>query len=786
MQVFLNSLSKLEFFKVKQRIARYALSDFGREKILNLHPITSFSDIQFALDITSEMKILLESDDLLPIDELTDVRPQLNRAGILDSVVTGQELFSIGISLQIARKVSSYFSRRKDKYLLLFNTVEQIYIDKILEFNIDRAIDETGKIKDTATIELRKIRREISDKTEHLRKKLENILKSVSSQGWAQEELITTRDGRMVIPIKTENKNRLPGFIHSTSSSGATVFIEPTETLELNNDVRTLQFQETKEIERILRDLTSQVRNVKDQLFNNINILSTIDFLQAKSKYSIEILASAPKLARDGVSHLVEARHPILLMKHKRAEVVPLTMEIGREYSTLIITGPNAGGKSVVIKTFGLLVLMFQSGLHIPASDESLLSVYDKIFVDIGDEQSIEDDLSTFSSHLVSLKEIIEKADDKSLVLIDEIGAGTDPTEGSALAQAILEDLTKRKAHTLVTTHHGTLKAFAYETDGIENGAMEFNHETITPTYRFKAGVPGSSYAFEMAKRMGISDNILKRSNSYRGDLQHNLENLLSDLELKSQQMKAEVTRSREDNAKLESMILEYTQKNKEIQKQAKEIKSKALLDGKQILDKANTLIEKTIQDLRQQGGNKESIKKAKDEILKLKVEHEILEKEIILDEPTVMEDLFSVGDLVKLKGGSETGEIISQIGTSSFNVLFGQLKINTKKSELVKVSSKEKKRYGSTIEYDLDKEKPTTEIDLRGMLGEEAIIAIDKFIDTSILHGLHRIDLIHGKGTGALRKKITEYLKKHPSIKSIRLGEWNEGGHGVTVVELK
>jgi DNA mismatch repair protein MutS2 len=783
MQDFLNSCNKLEFFKVKQRIVRYALSEFGREKILNLQPSSSPSEIQYTLDLTSEMKALLESDDPLPMDGLTDIRPQLSRASILDSIITVGEIYSIGISLQIARKVSSFFSKRKNTYILLNEIVEPIYIDKILEFNIDRAIDENGNIKDTATAELRKIRREIGERTDQLRKKLENILKSVSSQGWAQEEIITARDGRMVIPIKIENKNRLPGFIHSSSSSGATVFIEPTETLELNNDLRTLQFQETKEIERILRDLTTQVRTVKDQLSNNIQILSTLDFFHAKGKYSIEILGCAPKISEKGFSILVDARHPLLLMRHRREEVFPLTLEIGKDYSTLIITGPNAGGKSVAIKTFGLMVLMVQSGLHIPASSESIFNVYSKIFVDIGDDQSIENDLSTFSSHLVSLKEIIERADDKSLVLIDEIGAGTDPTEGSALAQSILEDLTKKKVHTLVTTHHGTLKAFAYETDGIENGAMEFDHETLTPTYRFKSGVPGSSYAFEMAKRMGIARYILDNANSYRGESHHNLENLLAELELRSQQMKVELSSAREANIKLENLISEYTQKNKTIQKEVKEIKAKALHDVKQILDKANSVIEKAIQEIRQQSGSKNSIKFAKDEIQKLREEHVSLLHET--EEESSLEDPLQVGDNVKLKGGTEIGKIIERSGTSAFNILFGQLKIKANRSELVKVSLNKKNKYESTIAFSSTDERISPEIDLRGMMGEEAINAIDKYIDSAVLHGLHRIDLIHGKGTGALRVKITEYLKKHSAIKSFRLGDWNEGGHGVTVVEL-
>jgi DNA mismatch repair protein MutS2 len=786
MQDFLNSFDKLEFYKVKQRIAKYAISEYGKEKILNLLPTNSIPLIQFQLDVTSEMKLLLESDDPLPIDNLIDIRSHLNRASILDSILAANEIYAVGMTLKISRIISSYFSRRKINYPLLNKLIEPTYIDKILEYNIDRAIDENGKVKDNATNELRKIRIAMSETTELLRKKLGQILKAVSQQGWAQEEIITSRDGRMVIPIKIENKNRIPGFIHSSSSSGATVFIEPTETLELNNDLRTLQFQEIREIEKILKDLTNQIRGVKEKLVESMEVLSTLDFIQAKAKYSIEIIGTAPRISSSAYTNMIEVRHPLLLLKHSRKDVKPLSLEIGKEYVTLIITGPNAGGKSVALKTIGLLVLMVQSGLHVPASNESEINIYDKLFVDIGDEQSIENDLSTFSSHLSNLKDIIENADKNSLVLIDEIGTGTDPTEGGALAESVLEELTFRKVHVLATTHHGTLKAFAYETDNIENGAMEFNHETLEPTYRFKSGIPGSSYAFEMAKRIGIPNFILEQANKYRGEVQHNLENLLGELELQAQRLNIETNKTIEENKKLKQLISYYTDKNKIINAEVKTIKLKAIEEGKQLLDGINKLIERSVQKIREKSGDKDSLKKVKEDIKSFKLEFKAVYEDAFSGNEESTADDFIVGDFVKIKGGSEIGEILESVSSESFNVLFGQIKIITKKTDLVKVKDAGKKKLytGSTFDYSHD--KISTEIDLRGMLGDEAVNMIDKFIDTALLRGLNRIDLIHGKGTGALRKKISEYLQRHPSVNSFRLGTWNEGGHGVTVVELK
>lgn len=782
---YLNSLNKLEFPKVKNHIQRYAVSEAAKEKINNLLPICSFHEIRNRLDAITETKSLLESDDPLPLDNLPEIRESLNRASILDYAIPASEIYSIGVFLKTSRIISSYFSKRKSKYLLINQLTEPIYIDKILEYNIERTIDESGQVKDSASAELRKIRKELNDKSESLRKVLDSILKNASSLGWTQEELITARDGRMVIPVKIENKNRVPGFVHSLSASGATVFIEPAETLEMNNDIRSLQFKELREIEKILRELTAQIRNVKENLKHNVEILSELDFLQAAAKYSIEIIGCAPQLNRQNYFSLIDGRHPVLLLKQPREKVVPLTLELGKKFSTLIITGPNAGGKSVAIKTFGLLAIMVQSGLHIPASPDSEFGVYDKIFVDIGDEQSIENDLSTFSSHLVNINTIMKEAEQTSLVLIDEIGAGTDPTEGSALAEAILEELTKRKTHTLVTTHHGTLKAFAHETAGIENGAMEFDHHTLKPTYRFISGVPGSSYALEMAKRIGLPETLIQRSIYFRGETTHSLENLLAEIETKQQILDDEIKVIQEERRSLENLISEYSAKNKSLQKEIKQLKAKAVDEAKAIIANANKQIEQTIQQIREEGASKKIIKQTQSTIEQIKTTHSSLTKEFEIDENTHLDEFFLIGDKVRLKNSTEVGEIIEAVGEKHFNVLFGQFKIKVLKTNLIKVTTKHSVHQQST-NINLHTEKPLREIDLRGTTGEEAEILLDKFIDTAILYGLNRLDIIHGKGTGSLQKKVSGYLKRHTHVKSFRLGEWNEGGYGVTVVELK
>ncbi len=785
---FLNSFEKLEFPKVKNYIKKYAISEIAREKLDKLTPSSNISDIQYKLNLISELKRLLETDDPLPLYGFSDIRNIISKAAIQDSILQSNELLSIYNVLKVIRNIHQYFTRKQNTYPLLNQLISLININKILEYNIGKVIDENGLIRDDASNELKKLRREIIDKSDSLRKKMDTILKNVAAYGWAQEEIITTRDGRMVIPIKIENKNKIPGFVHSISSSGATVFIEPAETLEMNNEIRALQFQELREIERILKEITNQIRQNINELKSNIEVVGEIDYLQAAANYSIEILGNAPEINSENYFNIIDGRHPILLMKHKRNEVIPLNISIGKDIKSIVITGPNAGGKSVAIKTFGLLVVMLQSGLHIPVSPDSTMGIYEKIFVDIGDEQSIEADLSTFSSHLENLKIMLQNCDDKSLVIIDEIGAGTDPIEGSAIAQALLVELTNRSTHCLVTTHHGILKAFAHENVGMENAAMEFDHNTLKPTYRLIIGIPGSSYAIEMAKRIGLPEQFIKHANQFRTTNQQALENLLVNLEQKNQILVREISEIGKERTKLESLIVEYDQKIKKLEKEIKEIKLKALQEAKEIIFNANSLIEKTIQEIKESNASRDSIKKSH-QIIKATQEYYLNTIKTIQNEElntNQRNENFNIGDIVRLKSSNEVGEIIEILKENYFNVLFGSYKIKVNKNNLIKAESKDKKSYIQNIKYEIFEEEIKNEIDIRGLMGEEAIPMLDKFIDRAILKGYHRIDIIHGKGTGALQKKVSEYLKSHPLVKNYRLGEWNEGGYGVTVVELK
>jgi DNA mismatch repair protein MutS2 len=786
MRDHLQSFAKLEFEKVKQHISRLCLSELGKEHAEQLTPLRDKTAILHRLALVSEMKLLLQSDNSLPLDYLFDVRISLQRSAIEDFILPSEELLHIALVIDTSLKIARYFASRKSHYPLLYSIVNRYQLDKLLQYNIGQIIDETGQVRDSASKELGRLRREIREKQITLQKTLETIFKTISNKDWIQEEIITSRDGRGVIPVKVEYKNQVPGFIHSSSSSGATVYIEPAATLDLNNDIRTAEFAEQREVARLLKTLTVQVRNSAENLTTVIDVLAELDFLLAKAKYSAELLAAAPEIVESGPTRLFNAYHPILLQKNKHARVVPLNIELGGPVNTIIITGPNAGGKSVTMKTVGLLTILAQAGCHIPASPESVISIYNDLFVDMGDEQSIEMDLSSFSSHLNNLKYIVGHADEQSLVLIDEIGSGTDPLEGSAIAASILEALSARGCSVIATTHHGSLKSFAFEHARIENGAMEFDQNTLSPTYRFKYGVPGSSYAIEMAERMNLDPTILARAKELKGTQQTNLEALILDLEKKSQELQERLSSITSEREELKGAVLIYETKIRALQKEVQQIKTQAVHEAQALVDNSKKTIERVIREIKETSASKESIVKAKDDI---RILHQELTKAPVVPEeeeqPFEQPSPIAVGSAVRLKDSTTEGEVaeIDQLGSAI--VLSGSLRIKVALSQLLPVKPGRVVNAPATLPLSSDEVFNPT-IDLRGMYGDEALEAVAKAIDSGLLRGVHRIDIIHGKGTGSLRKKVTEFLKGNKYIKSFRLGEWNEGGIGVTVIELQ
>lgn len=784
---YIAAAAKLEFQKILQRIEFYASSELGKTAAQSITPFIDLTSVSAEHERVTELKRLLESDSAFPIDGIKDVREIVHHAAVENSVLSPADLLAVGSTLQSSRAIRQFIEKRRESYPAINRLCSGLFVDKILEYNISQAIDENGAVKDSASKELRMIRSNISSMYSALRKQLDRIIREVAAQGLAQDEIVTTRDGRLVIPVKTEQKNRVPGFVHSSSGSGLTVFIEPAETLPMNNEIRELHFREQREIEKILRALTAMIRERHQELQLNCQLLEQIDLTYAKARYSIDIKGNTPLLKEAGSIKILKGRHPILLMRHPRESVMPLDLEIGGRFSTILISGPNAGGKSVTLKTVGILLLMVQSGIHIPASPDSEFPVIHRLYADIGDDQSIENDLSTFSSHIVRMGNLLKYVDDRSLVLIDEIGGATDPNEGGALAAAFMLQLHAAGALTIATTHQSSLKAFVHENQGMENGAMEFDHVSLLPTYHFRLGVPGSSYAFEIARRLGLSEELLQQAALYVGDQKSRMEKLVLELETRSQisEQKLEAIESERLKYKELTSILET--KIKSLNSEIKEIRSKAVADAQAIVSDANKAIESAVREIKERQAEKSSIKEAKVAVGLLSAEIARVEQaQEIPEETSAGRDpiQFARGSMVRLKSGSEVGEVYGE-GDQDGDILvaFNSIRMRVKRDDIeviTKKSAKEQVRSEGLLK------EAKRELDLRGMYGDEAVEAVDKFMDDAMLSGLPRVDIIHGKGMGVLRTRVTQFLSDDSRVVSHRLGEWNEGGSGVTIVEMK
>lgn len=783
-----NIYTLLEFEKILNRINSYLYSGLGEELCENISFYTNKDLLQLELDKTSEMKDILTREEYLQLDGLQDIRKTLSKLNIEGSYIPSIEFLNILTFLRISRLTKGYFSRlnigSEYDYKFIPKITSDLFTDKILENNIDSTIDETGIVRETASAELKRIRITIRKKTESLRKSLEKILKDISDKDYSQDDIITQRDGRFVVPVKVENKRKVPGLIHSSSNTGQTVFIEPAATIELNNDITELQYEEKREIERILAELAKKVRVHVAELKSNCEIMAEIDFLQAKAKYGIEILAEKP-LISDDEYEIKNGYHPVLLQNHKRDEVIPLNFRIGKDFNSIIISGPNAGGKTVSLKTVGLLALMLQSGILVPVHYESKFKILTKIFVSIGDQQSLENDLSTFSSHIDYLKKILDGADNKSLILIDEICSGTDPVLGSALSCAIIQNLSDRNSLSVVTTHNSELKAFAYNHTKIENASLEFNNETLSPNFRFNIGIPGQSFTFEIAEKYNFPRSVVELAKSFLDDSENKLEDLLKELnenkqkysELKNEYDR-EVTRLKGLNSLYETKVSQLKANEKEILRKAKE-------EAKDVLQNANKLIENTIREIREkQNFSAKEIKEAfhtkVEEITDIKNEEPIEEELSELEKKSI-----NVGDYVKITGTNSMGELMEiKDGQASINM--NGLLVKSKLSEIEKVKRAEvKKEHAKTSTIEVNEGPVERSLDLRGKFSEEIFDMIDKFLHKSVVNGLKSVEIIHGKGTGKLRNEVQKYLNSNSEVISHRLGNWNEGDTGVTIVEL-
>ena len=775
------SIEKLEYAKVLEHIAFYTFTELGKLAVLEITPFNTRNEALNRGDLITEAKDVLIRNDIPPFDYIPDITEALKKTKVAGVFLQTKEILEILKLAKLSRSLFTFF-KEKDFAPLLVSLTRSFFVDKVFEHYFNNVFSDNGDIRDSASPKLRDIRRDINDKGEQLRKLVNKILKKYSESYLVQEEYITLREGRIVIPVKAEHKRHVKGFIHSESNTGQTVYIEPEETLELNNEILSLKFAEQREIERILRNLTVKIAEYSDNLLSSLELITDLDLIFAAARYSIEIIGSFPKLDESSPLDIMDARHPQLLKKYGRDKTVPLSVKV-EEKNVLLITGPNAGGKTVVLKTLGILSLMVASGMHIPADPDSNFYFFEQILIDMGDEQSIDNDLSTFSSHLSNIKSIINSADKRSLILLDEIGTGTDPIEGAALAIAVLIELQRRGSKVFATTHHGSVKIAANDLIGFQNSSMEFDGANLEPTYRFTQGLPGSSYAFEIAERLGFEKTFLTLANEYLDSDKNKIEQFLVDLEQKSKKYKTKLDVIERENARLKGLTNLYQTKISKLEEQKKQILSKAQEEAETYLQDVNKKIESAIKNIRESNASKEVIKEEREQIEQIKKKQSVIKKKKEIEFADMKVELNSYA---KVKG-TETVGIVKEINKEKNKAMLevGNLKIQVKYSELIYSGKKDfeeksyiKPQYQVTLE--------SGRLDIRGEKPEEAEYKVIRFIDEAYSVNSHTIEILHGKGTGALKKTVHEILKNHEHVINFYFAKIEFGGEGITIVELK
>ena len=784
------ALRTLEYTKVIDRLVNLVATQRGRELAEALQPSSEYQTVESNLALTEDAVRVLRHAASIPFGGIRDLRQVLGRARV-GGGLSGEELLAVGSTLRAVRLLKGFFAEYAEFIGGLEPWVQGLTVLRNSEFAIERSIDDNGTVKDDASEKLSQLRREIRVIQGRIKDKLDSILRSSQYKSYFQDALYTMRGDRYVIPIKQEYRHQFPGILHDQSASGATVFIEPMALVNMNNDLKGVISAEQVEVEKILLALSLQVAAAADPIEANCDILAQLDFVFSKARLAFEMHAVRPAVNVQGRVDLRQARHPLIVP----ASVVPVDIRIGTEFNTLLITGPNTGGKTVALKTLGLLSLMMQSGLFVPAAADSTLAVFENIFADIGDEQSIEQSLSTFSGHMTNLVRILSQVTPSCLVLIDEIGAGTDPEEGTALAMAILEHLREQGIRTIATTHYGELKAFAYTQEGVENASVEFDIETLRPTYRLLIGVAGSSNAFAISQRLGLPKELVEKARIMAGGEHQKFETVLSVMEehkRASEKERQEAAALRQESVRLRQ-IIEREKQSWEIKKKDAMIKARAEAD--ELMRQTRLEAEAVIRDLKQHYSTsgasalQESVDSARRKIREKISELNPLEAsetpvvfetdataKVVKGSVVLVANLGQQGNVLSVEGDS----VVVQLGALKMTVARNQCRV-LKRSEQKSLEPARKARQLST-----EKMQPVSrEIDIRGMNNEEASYVLEKYLDDAVLAGLDSVSIIHGKGTGALRKGVQTFLAAHPRVKGISIAEVNQGGTGVSVVKL-
>ncbi len=783
------ALKTLEYDKVRQQVATYCTSSIGKSAIEELVPQTDFDKVVQLLEEMDEGLSILRVKGNVPMGGIFDVRPSARRAQI-GGMLAAIELMEISSTIRASRILRNFIEDLEaDEVIEIPHFIakkETMPVLTGLQHEINNCIDDNGAVLDSASTTLRTIRQSLRSEEAKVRSKLESLIRGSNASKMLSDTLVTIRNDRFVIPVKQEYRHHYGGIVHDQSSSGQTLFIEPDSIVQANNEIHRLKMKEQAEVERILLALSAMVQDVAPDLFNLVKVLGDIDVILAKGKYGQANKCTMPKMNQDGYIRLVRARHPLLPID----TAVPNDIEFGKDITAVVITGPNTGGKTVTLKTVGLCTLMAQAGLPVPALDGSQLAVFKQLFADIGDEQSIEQSLSTFSSHMVNIVDILQKFDDESLVLFDELGAGTDPQEGAALAISILDEVHGRGARVMATTHYPELKAYGYNRPGVANASVEFDIETLSPTYRLLIGVPGRSNAFEISSRLGLPETIIERAKGFTGTDRHEVESMIASLEETRRQSEDDAERSHALLLESESLRKELQDKLQAYDERKEALDKKAKEKARKIVEEAKHEAEGIIAELRE-------MRKNADQVVK---EHELIEARKRLEEATPLDNNkvlkkaaqvkaraqnLVVGDEVKVLSYGQRGTLLEKVSNTEWVVQMGILKMKISDSDLEYIKP-EKEPIVRTAGVKNRNGHVKLELDLRGERYEDAILRTEKYIDDALLANYGRVSIIHGVGTGALRQGIQSYLKNNKRVKSFRFGEAGEGGLGVTVVELK
>lgn len=779
-------LKTLEYDKILAMLKERASCCISRELVDTMEPSGDFDTVERELKLTAEAETLFYKTGRSPVDDFPDMRHCLERMHAALFLSTG-ELLGIASCLKAARIAKDILAKEVGEESYLYNLAGLLITHRSTEEEINRCIINEDEIFDGASPALARIRRAMRLANEKVREKLNSMIRSTAYQKYLQEPIITIRNGRFVIPVKQEYRQQVPGLIHDQSSSGATLFIEPSAVVELGNEYKKLLAEEADEIERILTELTAMLAPYADEIREDLNIMGQIDLIFAKAKLSRELNAVMPRLNRNNYVRIVRGRHPLI----PADRVVPIDIWIGRDYRSLIITGPNTGGKTVTLKIVGLFALMVQSGIFVPANEGSEFPVFEHIYADIGDEQSIEQSLSTFSSHMKNIVGILDKADENSLVLLDELGAGTDPIEGAALAMSILEELNDRHCICVSTTHYSEIKAFAMTHEGMENASMEFDIDRLCPTYRLYIGIPGKSNAFEISSRLGLPNSIIDKAKGFLKGEDVRFEDIISSAQSQHRIAEEERKMAEEARAELEKLRADAERERRKLDEDRNRLQAKAKEDAKRIVADTKREMEKLIVEIR---SIKDIDRSAADRVIQAArdtlraTETAVNEKEAIKKEDnTKPPKTVRAGDTVNivtldqkatvLSAPDSKGEVMVQAGVMKLNVKLKDIRLIDEKKAAAPTSGKVGLGAGKQVGLELD---------VRGMLVDEANIIVDRYLDDAYNAGLSEVNIIHGKGTGALRAGVQAFLKRHPLVKGYRMGSYGEGDAGVTVVTLK